>query len=294
MIFFGKTKYLFFLILISAFISCRNNKEKTGQNLIEPVVDTTATGKAIAQLSEKIIADPKNPDLLYERSKLYIQQQNLQYAMDDIKNAIKMDSSKVAYFLTLSDLYFAANKTFYAKSALEKGISLDPENIDAQTKLAEIFFLVKKYNDALDHLNAALKKDPNNVKAHFMSGMIFKETGDTAKAISTFQKVIDIDEKNYDSFMQLGILYEAKKNPLALQYYNGALKLNPQSEEALYGRGLYYQDHNDLDKAIRDYTTIVQLNPKNAHAHFNLGYIHYNDLKVYDQAIKHYDDAIAA
>ncbi|HKR07027.1 MAG TPA: tetratricopeptide repeat protein [Bacteroidia bacterium] len=289
-----KTKYIFLLMVISAFISCRNKKENNNPNVIEPVVDTSASGKAISQLSEKIIANPKNPDLLYERSKLYIQERNFQYAMDDIKNALKEDSTKAPYFITLSDLYFAANKTFYAKSALEKCLTLDPENVDAHTRLAEIFFLVKKYDDATDHLNAVLRKDPDNVKVYFMSGMIYKETGDTAKAISAFQKVIDLDEKNYDSFMQLGVLYEAKKNPLSLQYYSGALKLNPQSEEALYGRGLYYQDHNDLDKAIQDYTSIVQLNPKNAHAHFNLGYIHYNNLKVYDQAIKHYNDAIAA
>jgi tetratricopeptide (TPR) repeat protein len=291
---FTKARYIFLFLLISAVISCRNKNEKNTPELIAPIEDTSATGRAISQLSEKITATPTDANLLYERCKLYIREKNLQYAMDDIKHAIKIDSTKASYFITLSDLYFAANKTFYAKSALEKCLTLDANTIDAHAKLAEIFFIVKKYSEASDHLNAILKIDPNNTKAFFMSGMIFKETGDTAKAISTFQKVIDLDEHNYDSFMQLGVLYEAKKNPLALQYYNGALKLNPRSEEALYGRGLYYQEHNDLDKAIQDYTTIVQINPKNAHAHFNLGYIHYNDLKVYDQAIKHYNDALAA
>ena len=285
---------LIFLFAVSVFCSCRNNKEKNNQNIIEAIADTSETGKAIAQLTEKINASPNDASLLHERAKLYMRKQNLQYAMDNMLKAAHLDSTKAPYFITLSDLYFAANKTFYAKAALEKCLMLEPDNIDAHLRLAEIFFIVKKYNDALDHLNAVLRIDPDNVKVFFMSGMIYKETGDTAKAISTFQKAIDLDDKNYDSYMQLGVLYEAKHNKLALQYYNGALKLNPRSEEALYGRGLYYQDHDDLDKAIQDYTSIVQMNPKNAHAHFNLGYIHYNNLKVYDQAIKHYNDAIAA
>jgi tetratricopeptide (TPR) repeat protein len=86
-----------------------------------------------------------------------------------------------------------------------------------------------------------------------------------------------------------------KNNMLALQYFNGALKVKPQSEEALYGRAMWYQEHmQDYDKAIQDYTSIIQLNPRNRNAHFNLGYIHYQYLKVYDQAIKHYSDAINA
>ena len=293
---FNKIKpgYFIFLFAFCAFSSCRSNKEKTDQNVIEAVTDTSATGKAIAELTQKISASPGDAGLLHQRAKLYMKQMNLQYAMDDMQKATHLDSTKAAYFITLSDLYFAANKTFYAKAALEKCLTLDPDNIDAHAKLAEIFFIVKKYKEASDHLDAILKTDPNNVKVFFMSGMISKEKGDTAKAISSFQKAIDLDQQNYDSFMQLGVLYEAKHNPLALQYYNGALKLNPRSEEALYGRGLYYQDHNDLDKAIQDYTSIIQINPKNAQAHFNLGYIHYTFLKVYDQAIKHYSDAITA
>ncbi|MEO5569389.1 MAG: tetratricopeptide repeat protein [Bacteroidia bacterium] len=282
------------LIALCVFASCRNGKEKGNENSVEAVADTTETGKAIAQLSEKIISSPADANLLHERAKLYMKQKNFQYAMDDMGAVMKIDSTKAPYFITLSDLYFAANKTFYAKSALEKCLAIEPGNTEAHTKLAEIFFIVRKYDDAIQHLNEVLKKDPGDAKVFFMSGMIYKETGDTAKAISSFQVAIDKDQQHYDAYMQLGVLYEAKNNPLAVQYYNGALQINPRSEEAFYGRALYYQDHDDLDKAIQDYTSIVQINPKNAHAHFNLGYIHYTNLKVYDQAIKHYNDAIAA
>ncbi|HRU18359.1 MAG TPA: tetratricopeptide repeat protein, partial [Bacteroidia bacterium] len=57
---------------------------------------------------------------------------------------------------------------------------------------------------------------------------------------------------------------------------------------------LWYQDHQEYNKAIQYYTEIIQINPKNKNAHFNLGYIHHEYLKVYDQAIKHYTDAINA
>ncbi len=287
---------LFLLCLLIAvfFFSCTNKNNENKQTAPFTATDTTAVGKAIVAMTEKITANPAEASLLHERAKLYIQQKNYQYAMDDVNKAISIDSTKASYYITLSDLYFAANKTFYAKSALEKSLAINPDDVEAQLKLAEIYFIVRKYTEAASHLDAVFKKEPLNTKASFMKGMIYKETGDTAKAVATFQTVIDNDQSNYDAYMQIGILYSIKNNPLAVDYYKGALRVKPRSEEALYGRAMFLQDHNEIDKAIQDYTSIIQLNPKNKNAHFNLGYIHYAYLKVYDQAIKHYTDAITA
>jgi tetratricopeptide (TPR) repeat protein len=92
--------------------------------------------------------------------------------------------------------------------------------------------------------------------------------------------------------MQLGVLFSAKKNKLAVQYYANALRLNPKSIEALYDRGMFYQENGEMNKAIEDYTSITQIDPNYKDAHYNLGYIHLVYLKVYDQAIKHFSDAI--
>lgn len=287
-------KACLFLTAFSIFLfSCKTpQEEKNNEN--KTSADTSKIDKSIEELTLKINATPSDANLYHNRALLYIEQRNFQYAMGDVEKAIDIDSTKADYFITLSDLHFIANKTFQAKAALEKSISLDPQNIKARLKLAEIFFIVRKYQEAIDNLSAVLKIEPANTKALFMKGMIYKESGDTANAISTFQTVIDNDQNDYNAYMQLGVIYEAKANALAVQYFTGALRINPRSEEALYGRALYNQEHNELDKAIQDYTSIIQINPKNKNAHFNLGYLHYTFLKVYDQAIKHYDDAIAA
>ncbi len=65
--------------------------------------------------------------------------------------------------------------------------------------------------------------------------------------------------------------------------------------EALYNRGLFYQENErNYDKAIQDYTSAVQISPNYAMAHYALGFIHFQYLKVSDQAVKHYSDAIKA
>ena len=48
--------------------------------LFDMVRMSSETGKAIAQLSEKIIANPADANLLHERAKLYMKQNNFQFA----------------------------------------------------------------------------------------------------------------------------------------------------------------------------------------------------------------------
>ena len=90
-----------------------------------------------------------------------------------------------------------------------------------------------------------------------MKGFNLKEKGDTSAAIKTFQKAVENNPQYFEAFMQLGMLMQAQNNKLALNYFNNALKIKPNSEEALYGRGLWYQDHNDFNKAIQDRKSVV-------------------------------------
>lgn len=281
-------------LLICFADSCKNPKADKDKPSMA-VIDTTPLGKEIGEISLKIGADPSNANLYNERAKLHLKRMDVANAMMDMSKVMELDTTKADYFLTLADVHFAANKSGKSKAALEKCLSLDPTNIKAQEKLSELYFYVRKYDESIAYLDKILKSDIHNAKAYFMKGMNYKEKGDTTKAISSFQTAIEQRQDYYDAYQQLGMIYLAKSDPLAFQYYEGALRINPRSEEALYGRAMYYQEvKHDYDKAIQDYTSILQINPKNASADFALGFIHYQYLKVYDESIKHYSRAIVA
>ena len=288
-------KWLSILFIGVTFLSsCKQKQQEVKENtVVAASTDTSAIGKKISELSASLLTDNKNADLYHQRAKLYIQKREMEKAAMDIQKVMQLDTTKAEYFITLSDICLAGNKPRRAKYALEKCISLDPKNKEGNMKLAELYFIARQYDQVFKYLNNILKEDVHNPKAYFMKGMAYKELGDTTKSISSFQTAIEQEPKYYEPFMQLGVIYTLKNNKLALQYFDGAINIDPRSEEALYGRGMWYQEHqHDFDKAIQEYTTITQLNPKNTHAYFNLGYIHYQYLKVYDEAIKHYSEAI--
>lgn len=289
-----RMKYFFLpLLALALCLQACNTKPSTDEKP-EVATDTTAAGKKLDELTAAIAKDPKNAVLLHERARLYIDSKKFDLALADMQQVMAIDTTQSTYFLTMADLSFAANRTYNAKEFLEKAIALDPENTDAMMRLAELNLIVRQYSESVTLLSKILEKDKNNTTAWFMRGINFKENGDTARAVNDFRSAIEADPSFYNAYMQLGIIFQAKNDPIAEGYFNNAIKINPKSEEALYGRGLWYQDHNQLDNAIKDYTAITTLNPKNKNAHFNLGYIHQILLKVYPEAIKHYNRAIEA
>jgi tetratricopeptide (TPR) repeat protein len=246
----------------------------------------------IEKLTKEIEADPKNADLYNERAKYYLEQKQNDNALDDINKALQINPDKSGYYCTLSDCYFAKGSVLKCTEALEKALNIDPKNTEALLKIAELNFFFKKYNKTYEFIKKALDIDKFNPKAYFMRGMALKENGDTAKAVADLQTSTEQDPKNIEAFVQLGLLYSAKKSKLAIAYFDNALNIDPKSIEARYAKGMFYQENGDYNNAIESYNTIIQTNPNYKYAYFNLGYIHLVYLKVYDIAIDYFTKAI--
>jgi tetratricopeptide (TPR) repeat protein len=267
-----KIKFFFPILLFSGFVffgSCGNNSKETETKVLDSL--TTKLPPALQSLNAKIIADPNNAELYHQRAKYYLNDRKYNEGFDDMKKVMLIDSSKAAYFITLSDLYFVTNQTANSKASLEKCISLDSKNVDAMLKLAELYFYVKKHDDCFKYINMALKVDQYNSKAYFMKGMNYKEIKDTAKAISSMQTAVEQDPAFYNAYIQLGILNAAQKKSIAADYYKNALRVQPKSVEAMYNLGKYYQDMKDYKQAVAIYNALLKIDPQNKFAFFNLG-----------------------
>jgi tetratricopeptide (TPR) repeat protein len=285
-------KVVFFIFIGSVYCSCKPESEKSDNKATSS--ELVNVDEDLSVLDEQLHQQPNNAPLLHKRALIYIQKKRYQDALTDMNKAVSIDSTRSEYYLTLADLAFAANRTFNTREFLEKALTLDPDNQEAMLRLAELYLILQQHRQSVELLSKVLAKDKSNTTAWLMRGLNFKETGDTNRAVSDFRSAIEANADFYDAYMQLGMIFQLRNDPVSLGYFNNAIRIRPQSEEALYGRGLWYQDHDQLDKAIQDYTTIVQINPGYKNAHFNLGYIHHIYLKVYPEAIKHYSRAIEA
>lgn len=276
-------------IILSCFLfnavitSCGNSENQTQETTSNDSIPAD-----IRAINEKINSDRNNADLYFQRAKSNFAYKNFETAIGDMKIALKIDSTKPNYYIFLSDLYFTQNKTKDTRDMLRKAISIDASNSEALMKYSQLFYLLRKYDTATFYINRSLYYDRANGVAHFQKGMILKEAGDTATAISCFQSAVELNQKYYEAYMQLGLLLSAKKSPLALGYFNNALDLDSKSIEAYYAKGSLLQNMGEYESALKQYNTILSLSPEHQDATFNIGTILFEQ-KKYDEAMKKFE-----
>jgi tetratricopeptide (TPR) repeat protein len=282
----------FFFVSLLMLASCGGATKKSEVKKKDSTTVSSAVTDQLKKLNDSITAEPRNPELYYHRAQYYLNARQYDQGLNDMQQALNIDSSKAPYYLTLSDLYFATNKTGNSKKALEKCVALDDKNVDAILKLAELYLYVRENNKSIEFINKALRIDKYNSKAYFMKGMNFKDLKDTAKAISSMQTAVEQDQQYYSAYMQLGLLSAAKRNKVAADYYKNAIRIQPKSVEAWYDLAKFYQDIGDWNNAIANYKTLLTFAPDNKNANYNLGAIDITRGKVSDVTIGYFSSAI--
>jgi len=276
-----------FLLIGFLIASCGNKKSIKGN--VDPK-DSLSTSMTL--VNDQLKNDPDNPNLLYERSKLYYNQKMVEKALEDINRAVSMDSSKAPFYLHQSDVYYAMNKIAEARTAIEKSLRLDPKSREANAKMGELQYYLKDYGNAFKYLDEALRIDPYYAKAYFIKGLCFKENGDTSLAVSSFRTCIEQDPEYFHAYMQLGDIFAVQNNSLAIDYYANAIRVNGSMVEAYYGLAYFYQEHGEPEEAIDVYDDLLKVDPRNAPAKHNIGYTYLFKLDEPGKAIPFFTDAI--
>lgn len=290
-----KSRALFLFSLLIVFVSCRNEEEKELELQASKAdsISIKLNAPELKAVNSAILKDPGNAALYNKRAVVYVGIKQLEEAVFDAKRAIHLDSANAQYYLTLVDVYFSQNNTRLAKELLETIEKKFPENVEGLLKLGELYFLVRQYQKGIDYVNKALKVDENLAKAYYLKGSIYKESGDTARAISSLETAVDQDNRFEDAFFDLGIIYAARKNPLALEYYNSALRINPSNVNILYARAKLLQDLGKVDDAIKEYEDMITKNKTCDQCLYNLGAVYLELRKEPGKAIDYFNRAIA-
>lgn len=293
---FGHFAICLFLLGFLA-TSCHNSNVKSANNT--PSADSLSKQHnrdtipaRINYYTGLITSNPDNANAYWNRGKLEVLTKSYSPALADLTKAVLLDSTKSAYYYNLADIEFLTGHTHEARDAFITSIRLDPKNTDAMLKLAELYLYVEKYDDAFTLVNHAIKINPYIGRAYFLKGMIYIETHDTERAISSIQTAIEQDPNNYDAYIQVGLLFAAKGNAIALSYYDDASNIEPQNPEPYYDKGMFYQFGGDYNNAIKQYQELLQVDSTYKNAYYNLGVIYNEEKKDYKTSLNYFSQAI--
>ncbi len=280
-------KALLLISMLGTLLAC-NQHERDPQ----PETNVYSTGNpAIDGVTAKIEAEPDNPELYAARAELFYENQGFDEAIRDLQQALAMDSTNILYLHLLADVYLDYYQSRQALQTMEKAAALYPDRISTLLKLSEFQLILRQYEASLKTIDRVLQIDPRNGEAYFMFGMNFKETGDTARAINSFQEAVEINPDNTDAWINLGQLQAALGNSIAEQYFNSAIASSAGNIEALHAKAQYLTDQDRLEDALELYRQIALIDPQYEDAFYNSGLL-YMEMDSIDAAHRQFDMAI--
>ncbi|MCQ2272926.1 MAG: tetratricopeptide repeat protein [Bacteroidales bacterium] len=253
----------------------------------------------LAKLCKIIDKNPNNAEARYSRAVYYYNRGFIEEAKKDVFECLKLDDKNAKYYILMSDVYFAEKETDQTEEMLEHAISLEPENNEARLKLAELYFHLRMFKECNTTLDEALEHEKFNPKAHLIRGFCLKEMQDTIGAMRMFQLCIDQNPSEIRAFLELGYYYQGKLDPLAINYYQNALQVEPNNIEINFNLAKLLQDLGEqnksdeqIEQAVEQYKIVLKLKEDHLPALNNLGYVYLVDQDKYEEALGMFDRAL--
>ena len=275
----------FFLALACAlmFVSCTEsggNNKKSNDN------QQAGTSK------EEVVADTLDVNGYINRARWYLANQQVGNAIRDINSALSLDGKNVDALLVLADIYYALGDQDNILLTLNKATEIAPMDSRPIIKLAELSFLQGNVNMSNAYIDKALELNNINPQAYYMRGVICMSKNDTVQALKQFMKARNQDDSFIDPVKQIAAIYAAQRNPVARDFYNLAIEMEPDNLASYYDLALYLQDNGYPEKALEIYDTLNVKMPGNYQILFNKGYVNLVYLFEYDKAIENFDKVL--
>lgn len=281
-------RILLSLFILSVFlISCEDKK---------PVSTKKVTGLALDSLIKEY---PDSIGLLLQR----VEERNSKFlyneALADAARAFRLDSSRsecrIAYGKALinnpkrteADL-FRSHKIF------KKLVKKEPKNTLALVGLANTYTMFGDYENSFKYINKALRIDPKMRDAYNLKGTNYRLLGNFERTVSSYETAVQQDPKFYEGYLMLGSLYEFKEDPICIEYYTTAYKLQPKSADVLYSLAYAKQKFGKENDAKRLYRKMLKLDEKYYEAYFQQGFLfQFSEKEVnLDSALYFYDKTL--
>lgn len=224
----------------------------------------------------------------------------------------KVDRAAAYYHYTVAHMY-EEQITIYGRSELASkameeyrlAIEADPSSEFLTSALAELYVKTGRIRDAVLEAQDILKRDPNNLEAHKLLGRIYlRSLGDMPGngngngsdnvlklAIEQYEQIVKIEPNNVDDHLLLGRLYRLNNDlQKAEDELKIAVKLDPDSEEAVTTLSLLYSDEGDTNHALQVLSSVPDTG-RSAKLYAALGAT-YEQRKDFKSAIDAYKHAI--
>ena len=244
-------------------------------NQITKLINNNKLEEALKNLKSYENSNIENP--LYHNILAVItnQQGKLDESLDSLNKAISLDKNFIPAYRNRISLFLKSNKLNEAINDYKNILRVNDSDLNSLINIAILYDKTNNKEEALKFAKASVKVNNESEMAHYNLGTIIYDKKDTRTyedAKNAFNKVIDLNSKNYNANIALGnIHFEEENIDAAFKYFNNAIELRPESGQAhfKYGNCLNYFER--FDEAINSFKKAIELEPDLFGSYNNIG-----------------------
>ena len=181
----------------------------------------------------------------------------------------------VAAHILLGTVYGRQKRLAAAIQRFEHALALDPRNAEALNNLAVIYRQTGDTDRALSFVTRAVTREPDNGEILYNLGNIQKDVGNYPEAINAYQRAIAVQPELSVAYNNLGTLYDMTgDHTRALETFRRGLNHDANHPMLNYNAGNTLQEAGQLTEAERHYQAAHKSRPGWTDAINNLGIIH--------------------
>jgi len=221
---------------------------------------------AVTQLLALLEVQPKRYEAICELAEIYTDLGEFEKAVTRFKDAIAVEPTSYRAFLGAARTLRRIKRDADAALMYEELIKLKNDNPDYFFELGVTYFDLQRYEDS------------NKMCLKVAELMVNADQSDAL-----------VKERLADVYMYLGLTSVAmKKYNEGIEQFNKSLDYRPDAGRVINGKGLAYQELNQIDKAEECFVQALKITPNSAEYLLNMGVLHHKFRKDTQKALPFY------
>jgi tetratricopeptide (TPR) repeat protein len=211
-------------------------------------------------------------DIWFSLGDVHQQQGKVDSAIDDFRQALRLQSNWAEVNVRLAELYKRAGRRSDALQYYQNALRLDPENVETRTKLGVLLAEQGQISQAIEQWREALRVQPDYARAHHNLGVALAQLGRHEEALQSLTQALALKPDYAEACFNLGIvLTNLRKPDEALARYRQAIRLKPDYADAYQNLGALLTDIGRPAEAALYVRQAIRLRPDHAESHSQLG-----------------------
>lgn len=234
-------------------------------------ITLAALGIVFVTLAIYMIVQSSDPigsrDQFFESGKAYLEDEQLEEAIIQFRNALRIDERYIPARLALADAFTKAGNHQGAFDVLREGNALNPENQEIKLHLANYYLLAgaqdpQWFREAQRLALELLEEDPDNLRARIVLGNSYAGLRDLPGSIAEMQQVLEQDPENLAAQLSLGASQlGANERSQAEATFLDAVEKHPDSAQAHRSLASFYGMVSQYGPAETHFRRAFELDP---------------------------------